>query len=241
MEFMADLAQDNSNAGLPLNEDAPYRGKSPLLMHLPYLDIRSVAIIPFMHAFFQGLVKDFLKAILAKAQRPPGMAGSGRGRAGKRQVAGSGSSSSRKAKRNAASAAGRSQSQPAAAAAAAAAAAGAPAQQQQSARGRPLQTAQEREQQREHPGFGMQPPQEDDTAVLPKDKKVPPAFKRLLTSRAGGYANNAHPDRNRLVRDPVKYIAGYHFDELVGALMLFAPLFWPVCTESGQVLAQVIL
>jgi hypothetical protein len=47
-----------------------FHGKSPLLSWLPYLTIHDAAVIPFAHAFCQGVVKDFFKAIFAPFPQP---------------------------------------------------------------------------------------------------------------------------------------------------------------------------
>jgi hypothetical protein len=63
MTSLMEDAERKRQQGLSAYSDAGYHGKSPMLKHLPYLSIHTVAVLPFMHAFFQGIVKDFLKAI----------------------------------------------------------------------------------------------------------------------------------------------------------------------------------
>lgn len=69
-----------------------FHGMSPLLRCLPYQDVRTVSVVPFMHAYCQGVLKDWLKGFFlspnkSQPQSRAGMAGSSleQGRSAKRQ------------------------------------------------------------------------------------------------------------------------------------------------------------
>ncbi|KAF8072962.1 hypothetical protein HT031_000622 [Scenedesmus sp. PABB004] len=93
-------AEDVREAGRSLAKTCGFHGMSRLFAHLDYLDVRTITVVPFMHAFCQGVLKDLLKALLASPQpRPPGLAGGGLpaaaargGRGGKRRRADSSAS-----------------------------------------------------------------------------------------------------------------------------------------------------
>lgn len=58
-----------------------FHGMSPLLRCLPYQDVRTVSVVPFMHAYLQGVLKDWLRGFFVspnkpQPQRTAGMAGS---------------------------------------------------------------------------------------------------------------------------------------------------------------------
>jgi hypothetical protein len=65
MRKMAEEAERLRQKGLSAVELMGFHGLSPLFIHLWYLDIRTFHVLPFVHAFLQGIVKDFLKAIFA--------------------------------------------------------------------------------------------------------------------------------------------------------------------------------
>lgn len=61
---------------LPRKDRATYaashlrmHGKSPIFQHLQYVDAKALWLVPFGHAFLYGVLKDFLKAILAKKSK----------------------------------------------------------------------------------------------------------------------------------------------------------------------------
>jgi hypothetical protein len=266
MTSLMEDAERKRQQGLSAYSDAGYHGKSPMLKHLPYLSIHTVAVLPFMHAFFQGIVKDFLKAIFGSfpsaAQRqqhntdssaaagaaeeqqaqqqqqeqaqeqgqdgpaPEGMGGAGLGR-GKRRRQGQAAASAEQQ----AQLALQQQQQPRQ-----------QQRQQQAKRGsrqqqQPRQQQQQQQQTAEEAAAGGA---DVETAALPASKLLPHTSRRVITQRASGYKYGLHPQKNRQVRDPVKYKASLHFDELSDALLLYAPLFWPVCDEAGNSLKDVV-
>ena len=188
MQHLMDQAQDVSAAGGSLQDVTGFHSKSPLFKHLPYMDVRTISIVPFLHAFCQGVLKDLLKALFATTKQqaqaaPAGLAGS--------QVSAPAGPSSLQGKRR------RTQGQQ--------------AQQQ-----------------------GQQQPQQQRPEVLPASKRIPAVQRREIAARVAEVV--LHPQTNRPLRNPVKYHAGMHMDELAdGVRGLFALLFWRTTTAgSGQ-------
>lgn len=106
MQQLMNDAQEVRQAGGVLASSSGFHGMSPLFTHLAYMDVRTISIVPFMHAFGQGVLKDLLKALFKSPRTqqprrqhqqqqpgppPAGMHGTGLARArappGKRQRA----------------------------------------------------------------------------------------------------------------------------------------------------------
>lgn len=90
------LSEEQKEQGKDASGDTGFNGRSPLFKHLEYIDPKTFHVVPFVHAFILGVVKDFLKAILApfpsNKQGPKALAGADltRLRKRKRSVSGSG-------------------------------------------------------------------------------------------------------------------------------------------------------
>jgi hypothetical protein len=188
MQFLMDQAQEVSAAGASLQDVTGFHSKSPLFKHLPYMDVRTISIVPFLHAFCQGVLKDLLKAMFATTKQqvqatPAGLAGS-------QLSAPAGPSTSQGKRRR--TQGQRAQRQP---------------QQQQ--------------------------PQQQQPEVLPASKRIPPLQRREIAARVAQVV--LHPQTNRPLRNPVKYRAGMHMDELAdGVRGLFALLFWRTTTAGSS-------
>lgn len=186
-------------------------GLSPLLRCLPYQDVRTVSVVPFMHAYCQGVLKDWLKAFLVSPNKPQpqrraGMAGSSlpqqqqQRRRRKRQREGQqGDEEEEEPQQQQGGAEGGSQQQPQAAGQgerAAAATAG--------------------------PSLMLAPGQR---AALP--------MRKVISARCKDFGGGLHPQVNRPVSDLVKHHAGLTMEELAnGVRGLFAHLLWPVCANN---------
>ena len=214
MEYLAAEAQQSCEQRKPVPDHNPFRGESPLLQKLPYLELETVAVIPFMHAFFQGVVKDFLKALFRTMGRPKGLRGGG---LGNRPVGSTGTQSKKRRVSEDRGQQGPSAAVPAGAAPQHAQPAAVPAA---------------------GPSDVDQQQDEEAADVIPDDKVVPQNKRPIVSQRAKGFA--AHPSKNRPVLDPVKNVGSMHLDELAECLTLYAPLFWPVCDGNGQVLSHVV-
>jgi hypothetical protein len=233
MAQLADTAERARQQGGDVVALTAFHGATPLLRHLPYQDVRTVSVVPFMHTFCQGVLKDFIKAVFVSPKKPQpqrqplaapqgqpqGMAGSGLQRrtrqAGQTQQEASGSQQpARKRQRQAGSGA-----QAATAAAAAAAAAGAAADPQ------PPPPPQQQQQEKHGPEF-----------VLAPDQRVSFAMRKVIAARTAGFQGGLHPQKNRPVRDPAKYGASHTFEEMADGIRgIFSHLFWPVIGQGGQV------
>jgi hypothetical protein len=85
LKHLAATAELARQAGVDASATG-FTGQSPLLSYLPWLDVRTASVVPFMHAYCQGVVKGFLKALFvspkkAQPSAPAGMAGSSMQRA----------------------------------------------------------------------------------------------------------------------------------------------------------------
>ena len=181
VDALIDAAEDLRQQGLGAADHLGFHGKSPLLTRLPYIDASTFAVVPFAHAFCQGIAKDFFKAIFApfsKTKKQQGPAGLGDGgalppRPGKRARGSS----------------GRGGGQAAVAAAAAAAGGAGPSSAGGGAAGGSVAS-----------GGGQ-----SKAPVLPPEKLVPHRQRAIIRERAKGWLGGLHPQKNRPYRDVIRY------------------------------------
>ena len=182
VDALIDAAEGLRERGLSAADQLGFHGKSPLLTRLSYIDASMFAVVPFAHAFCQGVAKDFFKAIFApfsKTKKQQGPAGLGDGgalphRPGKRARQGS---------------SGRGCGQAAVVAAAAAAATAGRAGPSSGGGGAAS-------------GGGQSKAQ---VPVLPAEKLVPHRQRTIIRERAKGWLGGLHPQKNRPYRDVIRY------------------------------------
>jgi hypothetical protein len=84
VEALMEAAESVRQGGGDAVGSTGFHGQSALLRWLPYLSVHSAAVIPFSHAFCQGVAKDFFRAIFGpfppqplQQHQQPGPAGLG--------------------------------------------------------------------------------------------------------------------------------------------------------------------
>lgn len=243
LKQVAQTAETMRSAGLDSVGQTAMHGMSPLFKALPYLDVRTCSVVPFMHTFCQGVLKDLLRALLAKPKQPKGMAGlqlpSSRAAGAKHSSAApqGGAAKRKKGSAAAASAAGMS-------------GVGSQSQQQQQKQQEDLTEQQE--------GAGEEGGEAGDDGVVQQQPaaaaaateefsalawhhRMPYVQRRVVSQRVQGFADGLHPQCNRPLRDLVKYHSSLHMDELADGIRgLFAPLLYSGTGPQGQQLCAIL-
>jgi hypothetical protein len=192
-----------------------FHGMSPLLRCLPYQDVRTVSVVPFMHAYLQGVLKDWLKGFFVSPNKPQPQRTTG--------MAGSSLPQRRGAKRQRGNSSGQ---QPPAD--------DEPAQQQQQEPGQDDADEEQQGQGQQQAGQYVSP-----AMLLGPEQRCSHPMRKVVSARCKSFKGGLHSQQNRPVSDIVKLHAGLTFEELAnGVRGIFAHLFWPV--RKGSRVAEVL-
>jgi hypothetical protein len=225
LQKLTEAAQVLSDRGLgkAAMQETARHGLSPLLRCLPYQDVRTVSVVPVMHALCQGVIKDWLLAFLLSPNKPQPQRKQGMGA----------SSLPKKRKRRQ----GQQQGEQ---------------EQGEQQEGEQQQGEQQEGEQQQDGGEQAQQQQQQqgtqpvgkggqDTAALmlaPSQRAQMP-IRKLISLRCGSFKGGLHPQQNRPVSDLVKLHGSLTLEELANGIRgIFAHLFWPV--RVGNKVAEVI-